>query len=170
MPGLKDEDYNENSRTPEQLRILGKVGGLMGIGWAGKDVSSYLASYKWALAQYKNLPGPAFTLGSDINGLEEMPPPRAGANVIYCTDNDANCRRQYPNAMRKYAFGTMANGQPRYWNYNTEGVSHIGLYPDSYQDMKNVDAGREWREKFFNAADAFARMWDKIEVKKTAVK
>ena len=167
MSGLKDEDYNENSRTPEQLRILAKVGGLMGIGWAGKDVGSYVTSYKWAL---NNPPGPAYTLGSDINGLEEMPPPRVGANVIYCTDNDAACRRQYPNAMRKYAFGTTANGKPRYWDYNLEGVSHIGLYPDSYQDMKNVDNGREWREKFFSAADAFAQMWDKIEVRKAFVK
>ena len=166
----------------------------------------YLKTHQWAIKEGTKgaafckgktaCPGPAYSLGSDINGLVDMPKPRMGgkvvlSNVDYCPDNNADyntCLRRKPNAMRKYAFGTMASGKPRYWDYNSEGVAHIGLYPDFYQDMKNaymkqlavwvatpagkrtVERPLDVRESFFSAADAVARMWDKMEVRKAFVK
>ncbi len=202
MPGAQ-ETVDESSRTAPQLAILGHVGGIMGVGWGGGDADFYLKTHQWGLKEgtkgaefckgKQTCPGPAYSLGSDINGLVDMPKPRmeGKSKVDYCPDNNADyntCLRRKPNAMRKYAFGTMASGKPRYWDYNSEGVAHIGLYPDFYQDMKNaymkqlavwvatpavkrtVEPPADVRESFFSAADAVARMWDKMEVRKAFVK
>ncbi len=206
MPGAQ-ETVDESSRTAPQLAILGHVGGIMGVGWGGGDADFYLKNHQWGLKHGTETssckspkctppPGPAYSLGSDINGLVDMPKPRMEgkvvlSNVDYCPDNNDDyntCLRRKPNAMRKYAFGTMASGKPRYWDYNSEGVAHIGLYPDFYQDMKNaymkqlavwtatpaekrkVERPADVRESFFSAADAVARMWDKMEVRKAFVK
>jgi microsomal dipeptidase-like Zn-dependent dipeptidase len=205
MPGQK-EAVDESSRTAQQLAMLGHVGGIMGVGWGGGDADFYLRTHQWGLKEgtkgaefckgKQTCPGPAYSLGSDINGLVDMPKPRMeGKEVLskvdYCPDNNDDyntCLRRKPNAMRKYAFGTMASGKPRYWDYNSEGVAHIGLYPDFYQDMKNAymqqlavwiatpavkrkeERPADVRESFFSAADAVARMWDKMEVRKAFVK
>lgn len=47
----------------------------------------------------------------------------------------------------------------RNWDYNTQGVAHIGLYPGIYQDLANLGMTVDERREFFGAADAFARMW-----------
>ena len=63
--------------------------------------------------------------------------------------------------MRKYTFGHKT------WDYNTEGVAHIGLYPDYYQDLKNLGMTQQERQVFFSAADYFVNMWDKCEKNKS---
>ena len=72
--------------------------------------------------------------------------------------------------MRLYTFGTRADGTPRMWDYNCEGVAHIGLYPDIYQDLKEVGMTANERTAFFAASEAFARMWDKIDAQKATVR
>jgi microsomal dipeptidase-like Zn-dependent dipeptidase len=179
-PGQKV--VHEGLRSPAQLTRLGALGGMMGVGWAHGDASSYLESYRFGLQHGGTerctpdrrpnrrtcapITPPAFSLGSDINGFERMPGPRQGSAVMYC-----NAGIRCPtNTMRQYSFGTNADGTPRLWDYNKEGVAHIGLYPDIYQDLKNLGMTEQERTAFFGAADAFARMWDKIEVQKSTVR
>lgn len=66
--------------------------------------------------------------------------------------------------MRKYHFGNKT------WDYNTEGVAHIGLYPDYYQDLKNLGMTQGERQVFFSAADYFVNMWDKCQRSKAHVR
>jgi len=187
--------FTENMRTRQQLTRLGALGGLMGIGWANGDATTYLDSYRFALqhggveicgggpagtqqkaASCTLVTPPAFTLGSDINGFAQMPKAR-DSHVRYCT-TDAECQAD-PTKLRLYTFGTTTSGQPRAWNYNNppnadahhtgEGVAHIGLYPDFFQDLKDLGMTEAERSSFFSAADAFARMWDRIEMQKASV-
>jgi hypothetical protein len=65
--------------------------------------------------------------------------------------------------LSQYNFG-------HYWDFNQEGLAHIGLYPDLFQDLKNLGMTFEERSEFFGAADAFARMWDQIDASKVAVR
>lgn len=174
---------NENDRSAAQLTQIGALGGMMGVGWAGGDAQSFLDSYRFGLQHggvetctldvrtrrrtcVPTTP-PAFSLGSDINGFEETPRARAGAAVVYCPD-EASCAAA-PGALRQYAFGIQADGMPRLWDYNTDGVAHIGLYPDIYQDLANLGLTAAERASFFNATEAFARMWDKMEIQKAMV-
>jgi hypothetical protein len=87
--------------------------------------------------------------------------------VKYCPLGDGAAAE---DCLRLYTFGTKADGSPRTWDYNCEGVAHIGLYPDIYQDLKNLGMTETERTAFFAAAEAFARMWDKIEVQKATVR
>lgn len=141
---------NENLRSPEQLSRLGALGGMMGVGWAGGDASDFLHAYRHGLQHRRRYPlkqAPAFSLGSDINGFEETPRPRPGSRVKYGQGGDA---------LRQYRFGD------RTWDYNVDGVAHIGLYPDIFQDLRDLGMEQAERREFFSAVDAFARMWDTI--------
>jgi hypothetical protein len=78
-----------------------------------------------------------------------MPYARPGSAVKYFPSTDAS-------AMQKYHFG-------KDWDYNREGVAHIGLYPDYYQDLKNLGMNLRERQVFFSAADYLMNMWQRCE-------
>ena len=122
--------------------------------------------------------GGAIMIGSDLNGCVTMPKPRQGPvrsdiRSRYRGDIYNNWSREIhyapagagtfaptssssmPTMLRKYTFGNKT------WDYNTEGFAHIGLYPDYYQDLKNLGMTHDEREVFFNAADYFVNMWDR---------
>lgn len=148
---------NENQRSAEQLSRLGALGGMMGVGWSGGDARSFLHNYRYGTQHSDRHPGtraPSFSLGSDINGFEETPKPRPGSRVQY---GDG------PHDLRQYKFGD------RTWDYNRDGVAHIGLYPDIFQDLRDLGMRPTERREFFSAVDAFARMWDTIEQRRRSV-
>ncbi len=164
-PTGPDSRIHENSRTIAQLKTLGELGGMMGVGWAQGDAYDFLLSYRYGVERKSRTgEGPAFTLGSDINGFVRMPKPRSKRTDPVPSDLAPFARTQVmyggPNALTKYSFG----GQS--WNYNEVGVAHIGLYPDIYQDLKNIGMSLPERSEFFSAANAFALMWDMIEEQK----
>lgn len=55
------------------------------------------------------------------------------------------------------AVGAMANTG---WDYNLDGLRHIGLMPDLFQDMRNVGTTWELLTPMFNSAEDFIRMWE----------
>lgn len=153
------KEVNENMRSADQLSRLGALGGMMGVGWAGGDARGFLHNYRYGLAHTTRNPNtraPAFSLGSDINGFEEMPRKRAGSKVSY----DPKQR----GGLRQYSFGGKT------WDYNRDGVAHIGLYPDIWQDLRNLNMRLNERTEFFSAADAFAKVWDKADARRSSIR
>ncbi len=154
----KSKKANENLRSASQLSRLGKLGGMMGVGWAGADARAFLHNYRYGLAHSTRNPNtkpPSFSLGSDINGFEEMPKRRPGSRVSYDMTK--------PDGLKKYKFGNKT------WDYNQDGVAHIGLYPDIWQDLRNLGMRLNERTEFFTAVDSFATMWDTIERQKSTL-
>lgn len=170
----KDHKVSENQRTDEQLQNIRSLGGVFGIGIGESTAAQYLTNFRIAMRGNK-MDGAAIMMGSDVNGAVTLPKPRIGpgrdgvrsrySGYIY---NNWNKQVSYaaagaptqlsagaPLKMRKYSFGNKS------WDYNTEGVAHMGLYPDYFQDLKNLGMTREERQVFFNAADYFVSMWDK---------
>jgi hypothetical protein len=49
------------------------------------------------------------------------------------------------------------------WDYNIDGVAHIGLFPDALRDMEGQAGGAVMVNKLFDGAEAFAVMWEKSE-------
>lgn len=155
----KSKKADENQRSAEQLTRLGRLGGIMGVGWAGADARAFLHNYRHGLGhsgRNGGAPAPHFSLGSDINGFEETPKPRPGSRVSYDLKQRGGLKQ--------------ASFAGKTWDYNRDGVAHIGLYPDIWQDLRNLNMRLSEREEFFTAADAFAVMWDKIESKRGAVR
>ncbi|MGC4100044.1 membrane dipeptidase [Ferruginibacter sp.] len=177
-----DHKVSENQRTNEQLQNIKSLGGVFGIGIGEATAAQYLANFRIAMSAQK-MNGGGIMMGSDINGFVTMPKPRQGpgrgeersrySGGIY---NNWGKQISYAPAgfpthnattntylLRKYTFGNKS------WDYNTEGVAHIGLYPDYYQDLKNLGMTQGERQVFFSAADYFVNMWDKCESSKKNV-
>lgn len=54
------------------------------------------------------------------------------------------------------------------WDYNLDGLAHIGLYPDLFQDIHNVGVSFEQMTPLFNAAEEYIRMWERACVSASA--
>ena len=170
----KDHKVSENQRTDEQLQNIKSLGGVFGIGIGESTAAQYLTNFRIAMSGNK-MDGGAIMMGSDVNGAVTLPKPRIGPGRDAARSKYAGNISNYwnktisyaaegmplqsspgsPLKLRKYKFGNKS------WDYNTEGMAHIGLYPDYFQDLKNLGMDRGERQVFFNAADYFVNMWDK---------
>jgi hypothetical protein len=54
------------------------------------------------------------------------------------------------------------------WDFNLDGLQHIGLYPDLFQDMRNVGVQWEQMGPMFHSARDYLRTWQKAVVIGTA--
>ncbi len=174
---------SENQRTNEQLQTVKKWGGVFGLGIGESTSAQYLTNFRIAMSANK-MNGGGIMMGSDINGFVTMPKPRHGAGrgaerSRYSGSISSNWSREVQYAaegsatfnpttgahrLRKYTFGNKP------WDYNTEGVAHIGLFPDYFQDLKNLGMTTTERQVFFTAADYFVTMWDKCLISKGNVR
>lgn len=132
---------NENQRTKAQYLEIAKRKGIAGVGWGA------LRSDEWhQRVRAVESTGVALALGSDINGLVVQPSPRAG-----CTRDNACVT--YSDAFPK----------PGQWNYNEDGVAHVGLFPDLLRDVETQTHGTDTVDALFNGAEGFAVMWERAE-------
>lgn len=163
---------SENTRTDEQLEIIRRTGGMMGVGIANNISPSFLHSYRYGMPKLNGI-----TIGSDINGMEVMPKPRFSVNGMLILNNDQNYT-PYPQDIRDRANNkvrytntnegvniplTMSQTAGKTWNYNFDGMAHVGLYPDYLQDLKNLGMTNVERGRLFLGAEFFAQMWEKCE-------
>jgi hypothetical protein len=47
------------------------------------------------------------------------------------------------------------------WDFNVDGLAHIGLYPDLFQDMRNVGVQWEQLGPLFHSAADYIATWKK---------
>lgn len=170
---------SENTRTDEQLAIIRSTGGMMGVGIASNISPSFLHNYRYGISRLNGI-----TIGSDINGMEVMPKPRFSANGQLIQSESQNYT-PYPQDIRDRANNkvrytntteganiplTMSRTAGKSWNYNFDGMAHVGLYPDYLQDLKNLGMTNVERGRLFIGAEYFAQMWEKCERQKTNVR
>ncbi len=117
------------------------------VGIGESNAHAFLQNYRKGLSM---MGGKAVTMASDINGFVTMPHPRPSSHVRYTNDT-------HESTMTKYRF------EEKEWDYNTEGMAHIGLYPDYFQDLKNLGMTKRERQVFFSAADYIVNMWQQCE-------
>jgi microsomal dipeptidase-like Zn-dependent dipeptidase len=51
----------------------------------------------------------------------------------------------------------------RRFDFNYDGLAHYGMVPDMLQDLKNVDLPKRDRQALFESAEAYLKMWEKVE-------
>jgi microsomal dipeptidase-like Zn-dependent dipeptidase len=123
----------------------------------------------------KGLELKAVSFGSDMNGFSTWPVPRYGAR--FCGNkpgqlgdigpgyNPEAGKLTYPfldnltpaGSVDKYQFGT------RVWDYNFDGLAHIGLYPDFIADLEKIGLTKAELAPLFAGVEAYVRMWEKID-------
>jgi microsomal dipeptidase-like Zn-dependent dipeptidase len=138
--GASSESH-EAQRTKTQYQEIARRGGIVGVGWGNADAERWLKNAR----AVKDI-GIKIALGSDINGMVEMPAPRAACRTRACVTYSAS----FPQAQQGN----------RKWNYNTEGVAHIGLFPDALRDAEGLPGGLTLVDQLFDGAEGFASMWE----------
>jgi microsomal dipeptidase-like Zn-dependent dipeptidase len=165
------EGFNaENSRTRAQLQRIGCLQGMFGLGTAGADAYNWARQYVDAFNEMGK-PSPKcpsgsaanagrVAFGTDANSLVETPKPPALSGRV--------------NPVKYDTLPRSASGQ-RQWDYNTEGVVHYGMYRDFVADVRTAPANQGMNgvdlvdNHLMRSADAFWRMWQRIEAQKTRV-
>ncbi len=108
---------------------------------------------------------PAQGFGFDFNGLAGGPGPRFGAR--------ANCAQVQSNPViypfKSYA-GDVTMTEPRAGNrvfdFNTEGMAHLGMLPELVEDARRTGSTDADLEPLFRSAEGYLRMWERAESKK----
>jgi hypothetical protein len=72
------------------------------------------------------------------------------------------CDKAHPCVQYTDAF-PKAKWNEKTWNYNSEGVAHIGLFPDALRDLEGQTGGAPLVDALFNGAEGFAVMWERAE-------
>jgi microsomal dipeptidase-like Zn-dependent dipeptidase len=144
LRGTSGPEVHENTRTALQYQNIVAKGGIAGVGFGDSTARGFIEEVRRVLRVSPTLP---INLGSDINGFVVMP-------------KAENCK---PDKCVKYdASFPMARMGTKTWNYNDDGVAHIGLFPDFLRAVEN-DGGRDVVNKLFDGAENVATMWERAE-------
>lgn len=117
---------------------------------------------------------PAISLITDMGAFLQQTGPRftgdpvddVYAPIADC-EFDTNTALIYPfkpfhEDAAKGEFQKQVTGD-RTFNFNTDGLAHIGLMPDLIADTMEVGLRREELDPLFNSAETFVRMWERID-------
>lgn len=117
----------------------------------------------------ENASYPAEGFSFDLNGFAGGPRPRFGA--------DSGCQQPQANPIT-YPFtsydGAITFTQPhlgsREVDFNTEGMIHVGLLPEYIEDARRDGMTDDAIEPLFRSAEAYIRMWERVESRAAALK
>jgi len=154
---------SEGARSMAQLKRIGKLGGMFGLGTDGADAFEWAARYMQATAAMAASRPGSVAFGTDMNSLVDAPkPPKASSrtwSVVYSAANPKS---------------TSGN---RTWDYQTDGVAHYGMMKDFVQDVrtapasvtKSIPGTQLVDDNLGRSADYFWHMWERCEAQKVYV-
>ena len=126
---------------------------------------------EWAQAYLygvKAMDGAPVAMGSDFNGIAGHVGPRfgngacAGSPSQRALQERANNRVVYPFTIPGFGtFDRQVSGQKTY-DFNVDGLAHIGLLPDMVADLKNVGLTDQQLQPLFGSAQAYINMWSAV--------
>lgn len=121
------------------------------------------------------LGGPAVAavgLGTDFNGLAGQPGPRFGGEA--CSGDAGHQVAQsnmvtYPIPIHQTGGGYVGSLSRhevgvRQFDFNNDGLAHVGLLPDLLQDLKQIGVSDAQLAPLFRSAEQYLRMWELAEV------
>jgi microsomal dipeptidase-like Zn-dependent dipeptidase len=162
--GTGAEEYSPSQTTPVQIPVA--CGG----------ASQWANAYLYARNLANGLPGTSgrIAVGSDWNGFASWPEPRFGSRA--CQPRGALNGQPIPQpALIAYPF-TLPNqlvpaaigsttSLPRFnwltrtWDYNTEGLMHVGLMPDFFEDLRLLGLTLADLEPLYRSARGVVELW-----------
>ncbi|WP_224242976.1 membrane dipeptidase [Hyalangium gracile] len=150
-----------------------------------RSSKTWAQSYQYALSLLREVGAGGVAVGTDFNGLNQQPGPRYGADAAYGLKDDE--RRHKRRAVQKMLqtqkpplkyegnmYGTSLPFVPsragsRVFDFNTEGLAHIGMLPDFIRDLVHVGMTDAQMNPLFSSAEAFLRMWENCEARGQAL-
>lgn len=133
------------------------------------------SSKSWAqLFQYSvDVMGGPVAMGSDWNGAAGHLGPRFGSDACggWGAPNGLERPQQIlENSQLTYPFNLSGFGsfEPQVtgfktFDYNVDGLAHIGLVPDMVADLQRLGMGQHYVDALFCSAEAYIRVWERAE-------
>ncbi len=179
---------NERMRTREQLERMRELGSLISVMTQNDMMSettyqrpngksyvnscvrssrSFAQSYLYGIDVME---GPV-AFGSDFNGVASHVGPRFGDDACFrkswgeqwINEKAEDRKLKYPFALSGFGtFDRQVTGQ-RTFDFNTDGLAHVGLLPDLIADMRVVGVNDQELEPLMNSAEAYVIAWRKAE-------
>jgi microsomal dipeptidase-like Zn-dependent dipeptidase len=148
----------------------GPIGGQFTIDYGGLTNDCMYSTKEWAQAYLYgvNAMGGPVAMGSDFNGIAGHVGPRFGSGS--CGGNWAERTRQeaannrlvYPFTLPGFGtFDKQVSGQ-RTFDFNNDGLAHIGLLPDMVADLQNVGLTDQQLQPLFGGAQAYINSWSLV--------
>jgi microsomal dipeptidase-like Zn-dependent dipeptidase len=150
-----------------------------------RSSKTWAQSYQYALSLQREVGSGGVAIGTDFNGLNQQPGPRYGPNAAFGVKDDELRKKRRPvqqmlqrNHPPLPYSGTMyrtdapfvrSRAGKREFDFNTEGLAHIGLLPDFIRDLAHVGMTDAQLDPLFSSAEAFLRMWETCEARSAAI-
>lgn len=179
------DNRHEGNLSREQVSQIRGLGGMIGIiahqgdldtiqtyrggrvileHLCGNTSETLAQAYLYAVTEMQG--GPV-AFGTDFNGLAGLPGPRFGPEAC-----PGGLDLVVDWARLQYPFHIAATGGwmersvvgHKTFDFNTDGLAHIGMLPDLIADLENLFGGRsEMLDPLLSSAEGYIKMWEKIE-------
>jgi len=106
---------------------------------------------------------PSLGFGFDYNGFAGGPAPRFGEEGC-STPQDDPITYPFTSVDGAVTFDQPQAGE-RVFDFNTEGMAHMGLLPELIEDARRDEATSEDLEALFRSAEGYLRMWERAEAR-----
>ncbi|WP_224365007.1 membrane dipeptidase [Hyalangium versicolor] len=150
-----------------------------------RSSKTWAQSYQYALSLLSEVGAGGVAIGTDFNGLNQQPGPRYGSEAAYGLKDDSlrHKRRPVQQMLQKqkqplpYEGNMHGTSVPfvrsragsREFDFNTDGLAHIGMLPDFIRDLAHVGMTDAQLSPLFSSAEAFLRMWEACEARGAAL-
>ena len=162
------------------------VDGISAFGAAPNDCSNssktFAQAYEYAVAMMGGPAAARVGLATDVMGAIHLTGPRYGDDACYGGAPDEKSR-QNPRRPFPYPFRLPGGNLPLYesracdgpdynnatqnctrtFNFDTDGLAHIGMLPDLIQDLRNVGLSDTRIGPLMRSAESYIGMWEKAE-------
>ncbi|MGB8019936.1 MAG: hypothetical protein WCF04_01770, partial [Candidatus Nanopelagicales bacterium] len=130
---------------------------------------SFAQSYQYAVDTMR---GPV-AFGSDFNGIAGHVGPRFGSEACAATFDNPNETAErlaqeaednrVPYPFELPGFGTLQRQVTglKSFDYNTDGMAHVGLLPDFVKDLSQIGMSDEYMDAVFCSAERYIQVWER---------
>lgn len=106
---------------------------------------------------------------TDVHGMVQTTKPRFGS-AAQCDQMQFNpVEFPFTSFDGSVTFNQQVTGN-RVFDFNTDGMAHLGLIPDLIQDMRNQGMTDEYVESYFRGAESYLQTWEKSLRRAEAIK
>ena len=147
----------------------------------GRTSKVFAQTYQAGMSAFGGAGVAALALGSDFNGLTAAPGPRIGGKrcpgdagaspqtgalvypfpIFAPAGVNAGTLGKAPSPVRRTKADIFASAQFQAWDYNNDGVAHVGLLPDFIQDLRSIGMSDAQLQPLFRSAEAYIAMWER---------
>lgn len=154
LRGSNSNTQNERNAPLALVRRIANLGGMVGLGTSKATPDEFVQHYRamWAAMGNKSV-----GIGTDVNGFEPLP------RHLKPTDQ-ATSNSFYARFLKESGITTRLKTGDKTWDYIKEkGVSHYGMMPEFFFDVKAYTGGADVINNLMKSAEHFSQMWLKCE-------